>query len=472
MTNQEQARPRPSLHEFVRDAWPIVETDAPFIDNWHIQAICQHLEYATRTRNYALLINIPPGCMKSLLTCVFWPAWVWGPHGWPAARWLFASYGQDLSTRDSQRCRAILASPWYQERWDVRLADDANLKTYYRNTAHGWRLATSFGGRGTGEHPDFIVADDPHSADDAESDVERQSQLDWWDGTISTRGRIRGARKVVIMQRLHIEDLSAKIIEAGTWDHICLPMRFEPDRMQPSKIGWTDPRESDGELLWPAAFPDALVTSIEKELGSRRSAGQLQQRPVPLGGDFFRREWFNQLVGSAPTGSNCKAVRYWDKAGSLDGDYTAGVLIVERHGEYYVVDVVRGKWTMNERERIILATAKLDHQWYPRCQIWIEQEPGSGGADSASYTIKNLAGYSIKADKVGARKEIRWEPWAAQLEAGNVHLVEGPWNREFIDEHLVAPNGTHDDQIDAASGAFSKVALGKNVDLAKWLQAM
>ncbi|NOX56205.1 MAG: terminase, partial [Planctomycetes bacterium] len=176
-----------SLHAFVRHAWPIVEPRMAFLDNWHIRAICEHLEYATRTPHYKLLINVPPGCMKSLLVAVFWPCWVWGPAGWPESRWLFASYSADLSTRDSLRCREILESDWYRRNWGhrVRLAGDANLKTYFANTAGGWRMATSVGGRGTGEHPDFRVWDDPHKVTEAESDVERENVLRWRDGTLA-----------------------------------------------------------------------------------------------------------------------------------------------------------------------------------------------------------------------------------------------------------------------------------------------
>jgi predicted phage terminase large subunit-like protein len=410
--------------------------------------------------------------MKCLLMGVFWPCWVWTQS--PEARWLFASYSQALSTRDSVKCRALISSAWYQQRWgrSVQLGVDQNQKTYFETTAGGWRLATSVGGRGTGEHPDFIVVDDPHNVVQSESDIQREAVLDWWDGTISTRGRSRGVRQIVIMQRLHERDLSGHILAKGAgWDHLCFPMRYEgPDRMLPTSLGASDPRRRDGELLWPALFPEASVVELERDLGSRRTAGQLQQRPAPVDGELFRRHWFN-IISQVPLG--CQAIRYWDLAGSEgQGDYTVGVLIARDQQAFYVLDVVRGRWSIHSRNERIRETARQDStRGLKQLQVWIEQEPGASGMAAAQYLIRFLAGFSVRADKVDKAKELRWEPWAAQLEAGNVFLVQGDWNDAFIQEHLIAPNGRHDDQLDAASGAFNTLATRRRRDLKAWLDA-
>ncbi len=217
----------------MQQAWPIVET-AEFIYNWHIQAICEHLEAVTRGEIPKLLINVPPGCSKSLLVSVFWMAWEWVNDA--SVRWFFASYDQRLSTRDSVKCRALINSPWFQENWGDRfqLTGDQNQKTYYENTKGGYRLATSVGGHGTGEHPDRIVIDDPHDVRGAESDAERQSVSDWLDLTMTTRGVSRNARRVIIMQRLNASDLSGHVLAQGGWEHIMLPMRYELGRMRGS----------------------------------------------------------------------------------------------------------------------------------------------------------------------------------------------------------------------------------------------
>lgn len=448
-----------SLIEFIRQAWPIVES-APFIDNWHISAICEHLEAVTRGQIPKLLINVPPGCSKSLLTSVFWPMWEWTTN--PSIRWFFASYDQRLSTRDSVKCRALLESHWYQSLWGnlYRLTDDQNQKTYYETDKGGWRLATSVGGHGTGQHPDRIVVDDPHNVRTAESVAERQAVLDWWDLTMPTRGVSRNARRVIIMQRLHQEDLAGHVLEQGGWEHICLCMRHERGRMKATSLGWVDPRKVDGELLSSRQFSETQVTEMEKSLGGYGAAGQLQQRPVPREGGMFKREWL-EIVGAAPVGDRVHRVRSWDKAGTTDGgDWTAGVLMARtREGVCFVEDVIRGQWSAGERNAIIRQTAATDKAQYGRVEIWLEREGGSGGKESGEISVKELAGYVAKTEHVTGSKEMRAEPFAIQCEAGNVRLVQGPWNAAYIAELCDFPNGKHDDQVDASSGAFNKLTL-------------
>jgi hypothetical protein len=222
---------RRSLRTFVDVAWPLVEPRVPFAPNWHIDAICEHLEAVSRGEITKLLINVPPACMKSYLVSVFWPAWEWATHG--GLRVFTASFGSPLAIRDNRRMRDIVTSAWYRRHYQVELREDQNQKIRYDTTASGWRIASSVGGIGMGEHPDRIIIDDPHNTRQAESDVERQAAMHWFDRTIGTRGVSRGVKLVVIMQRLHERDLSGHILEradADDWTHLCLPMRYESGR--------------------------------------------------------------------------------------------------------------------------------------------------------------------------------------------------------------------------------------------------
>lgn len=478
---QAQQRAEQSLHEYVKQAWQIVEPDQPFVDNWHIRAICQHLENIIRNKDAPdLLMNIPPGCMKSLLTCVFAPTWAWGPAGMPGLRFLFASYEQGLSTRDSVSCRSIIDSPWYKSLWgkQYKLLGDQNEKTFYKNNRGGWRLATSVGGRGTGLHPDIIGIDDPHNVRQSESDTQRQAAIDWFTGTISSRGMTRSVRKVVIMQRLHVKDLSGHIIKQmaqhGGWDHICLPMEWEPDRMQSTSLGWCDERTATGELLWPSLVTAKILAKLKSAMMSAlKIVGQLQQRPVVAEGNIFRETQF-RLVPTAPAFEDGdKVALYWDKASVQDGgDWTVGVLLmIKSGGSIYVLDVTRGQWGIDSRNQMIEMRSRLAASRYPRLKVWVEQEPGSGGKESAEYTVKLLRGLSVQADRKGDAKEVAWEPWASQVNAGNVSLVEAAWNEAFLREHTDAPNGDHDDQIDASAGAFNKTCGRSQIDLSQWLKA-
>src|SRR5215813_600811 len=283
---------RRSLKEFVCLAWSVVEPSTPFVPGWHIDAIIEHLEAVTRAQIRNLLINVPPRHMKSLLVSVFWPAWEW--IRFPERRWLYSSYAASLSTRDSVKCRRLIESPWYQERWRGRFAltSDQNTKGRFDNNRSGYRLSTSVGGAATGEGGDRIVCDDPHNVQEAESGAIRKATLDWWDVTMSTRvNDPKTSAKVVVMQRCHQQDLSGHLIEQGGWDHLCLPAEYEGPRAATS-IGFIDPRQQHGELLWAERFGPAELESLKRSLGSYAAAGQLQQRPSPAEGGLFKRHWF------------------------------------------------------------------------------------------------------------------------------------------------------------------------------------
>jgi predicted phage terminase large subunit-like protein len=444
-----------SLYEFVRQAWNIIQPATPFIPGWHIEALCQHLEAVTAGRIADLAISIPPGHGKSRLCSVFWPAWTW-IHD-PSATFFVASYAQELATRDSVDCRYVVESDWYKSNWGdrVRLICDQNQKTKFSTTAHGWRLATSVGGRGLGEHPQYILVDDALNATQASSSIERETCSKWWDSTVASRGLVRGVRRVVIGQRLHVHDLTGHLLERGGFEHICLPYKFEPGRMEPTSLGWNDPRQVPGELLW-TAIPDRMKQELDK-FPPRVAAAQLQQRPLAEGGMMFRREWF-PIVPLLAT--ECwSACRYWDKAGTEGGgDYSAGVLIVAGAGLWFVADVIRGQWSIRQRNAIIEQTAAIDWDRFgENLQIVVEQEPGSAGKESAEFTIRQLGGYRVRADKVTGSKVNRAQPFADQCEAGNVRMVRGTWNQKFLEEAEEFPLGDYLDQIDAAAGAFAFV---------------
>ena len=277
-----------SLYEFVTEAWKVVEPGTRYVSSWHIKAICEHLEACAAGQIRRLIINVPPRSMKSRLVSVFWPAWVWITR--PHTRWLFASYAQHLSLRDSLHCRDVVQSAWYQKNWGrlFRLREDQNQKTRFDNDRTGFRLASSTGGVGTGEGGDFIVADDPHNVIEAESDVQRQAVLHWWDQSMSTRGNDpRTVCHLVVMQRLHENDLTGHLLEQGGYEHLCLPMEFEPGRRCVTSLGWQDPRKREDELLCPKRFGRVEVDELKRRLGLYGTAGQLQQRPAPLDGGLF-----------------------------------------------------------------------------------------------------------------------------------------------------------------------------------------
>lgn len=447
-----------SLAAFVRQAWPVLEPGQPYIHGWHVDAICEHLEAITNSDLNRLLINIPPGTMKSTLVSVFWPAWEWGPKGLAHTRIIGAAHEQGLAVRDTRKMRNLINSPWYQRLWPLALTSDQNQKTFYENEQTGFRQACAVAAM-TGRRGDRVVWDDPHSVEAALSDAHRETALRVFQETLPTRlNNPDRSAIVIVMQRLHEADVSGLILENDYgYEHLCLPMEFEADRRCATSIGFTDPRTEDCELLFPERFSRETVERDKKVMGAMAVAGQFQQRPAPRGGGFF--DWQKLEIVDTPPKLKSK-VRFWDKAGTEGGGaYTAGVKMAEgTDGLFYVLDVVRGQWGAAQRERAIRATADLDGG---DTRIWIEQEPGSGGKESAEATVRNLAGYSIQAERPTGDKTVRAEPFAVQVEAGNVRLVRGEWNQAYVDEMKTFPVGKYKDQVDASGGAFNKVASAR-----------
>ncbi len=437
-----------SLAAFTEAAWPVVEPHSTYRSNWHIEALAGALERVTAGETKRLIVNVSPGSMKSLLVSVFWPCWEWASR--PHLRYLCASHGVDLAIRDNLRVRDIVTSPWYRERFPLRLADYQREKTRFSTTAGGQRIGTGVGGVGTGEHPDRIIIDDPHKESEARSDVERERALRWFDRTIATRGLVRDVRMVVIMQRLHERDLSGHLLDRGGWDHVCLPMRFEPDRADP-----LDPRREDGELMWPDLFPASVVDRLECDLGPYGTAGQLQQRPSPEGAGLFQRDWF-EVVDALP--AEAVRCRGWDTAATPGGgDWTVGVKIAQSNGHYFIEDVRRGQLSAAAVDSLITQTAALDGRG---CKQREEQEPGSSGKAVISARSRALAGYDYSGISTTGAKVVRAGPFRAQAQAGNVKVLRAPWTAAYLDELETFPVGVHDDQVDASSAAFNELTSG------------
>jgi predicted phage terminase large subunit-like protein len=446
-----------SLRSYVEQAWPILEPTTPFLGNWHINLIVEHLEAVTAGQKTRLLINVPPRYMKSLLVSVLWPTWEWITY--PSRRWIFTSYSDTLSLKHSLDRRTLLQSDWYQARWGtlVHLADAHNVKGEFSNTARGTMIATSIGGSITGKGGDRIVIDDPHHPIQAESDVQREASLEYFRRTLSTRldDKKRGAM-VVVMQRLHEGDLSAFCLDGGDYTHICLPVEAETrTEIVFPRSGQIRTREP-GDLLWPARDGRAELERQKRLLGAAGYAGQYQQQPVPAGGGLFKEAWFaGRFVDAAPVAA--RRTRGWDTAGTEGGgDWTCGVKIAEADGIFFVEDVRRQQLGPNGVDALIRVTAEMDGQ---ACAQREEKEGGSAGGAVIAARAKTLVGFDYAGVEITGSKVTRGKPFRAQCEAGNVRIVRGTWNADYINELCGFPTARHDDQVDSSSCAFNAVLL-------------
>jgi len=327
-----------SLYKFAEQAWHVIDP-APFVGGgFAMQAVCDHLEACADGHIRNLIINIPPRFSKSTLCGVLFPAWVWAqtentPTKGNGVQLLHASYSQNLALQDSLKCRRLVESEWYTNRWGsrVQITSDQNTKSQFDLSSGGRRNTVSVGGSTTGMGGNYLIADDPNNAREANSEAVLMSTLEWWDMAWSTRlNDPKTGVKIVIQQRLNERDVTGHILskDVGNWTHLMLPMRFEPERriytclMPPEKtedgegIYWTDPRQEEGQLLWPERFGEAEVDESERTLGPYGAAGQLQQRPQPAGGGIIKRLWWMPWQRE-----NFPTMSY--NVGSVDLAYTA-----------------------------------------------------------------------------------------------------------------------------------------------------
>lgn len=464
---------RTSLLEFTKF------TKDDFSVSWHHKVLCYYLERFARGEEKRLIITLPPRYGKSELLSRRLPAWIFGLD--PNLSIIAASYSADLSSRMNRDVQRIIEDPLYKLVFPETTLYGKNVRsdvqgTWLRNNDvfeivghRGVYRSAGIGVGITGMGFDRGIIDDPIKDDrEANSKVVRDSLYEWYNTTFYTR-KSTSAGICVTMTRWHEDDLVGKLLSARErdkyaeeWKLIKLPAYCEQEneldeevydilKIKPRKVG---------EPLWAERFPDDQLKATRATLGRKFSA-LYQQSPTALDGDMFKVSYIDS-VDAVP--AEAQRIRYWDKAGTEGGEgaETAGVLIAKHNGVFYVEDVVHGRYSSYERERVIKQTAERDGL---RVHIWQEQEPGSGGKESAELTVKNLVGYSVHTERVSGSKELRAEPFAAQVEAHNVRIKKADWNVVYLEQLSKFPNGKLKDMVDASSGAFNKLAIEKKARL-------
>lgn len=415
------AQAEKSLHAFIESAWPIIEPSRPFIGNWHIDAICTHLEAVTRGEILRLVINIPPRSSKSTIVSVMWPVWVWLQD--PTRRFLTVSHGDRLAVRDALASRRLLTSSWFQKGWKDKfsLTGDQNQKSRYENNHRGCRMAFGIGSGITGEGGDMLIIDDPHDAKSAMfSEKERQNVLDAFDQELSTR--LNDSEKsaiVIIMQRLHGEDLAGHVLKTGQYEHLCLPMEYESARKCITCLGTQDPRTIEGELLCPERFPLAWVAEQKRTLGTYGASGQLQQSPVPAKGGLIKLDWF-QRYSVLPTKDQwIQVVQFWDTAQKanelLNCPWVCGTWVKAKNGGLYLIDVFREWMDYPQGKRIAKSLAE---KYNPHVIVIEDKSTGS----SLIQEMKKETKFSILPFEPEADKITRLATESPAVESGRIWL--------------------------------------------------
>ena len=400
--------------------------------------------------------------MKSITASVALPAWTWTHK--PDKRFLFASYANSLSIRDSVKCRRLVDSPWYRDHFgdSFTLTTDQNQKQRFDNDKTGYRIATSVDGALTGEGGDIIVIDDPHNVREAESSAVRESVLDWWDQAMQTRlNDPKTGAFVLIMQRVHEADLTGHILNNDVnneWHHLCLPARYEPDH--PSLVTSTniDPRSKRGELLWPDRIDETTLSGLERSLGEYAAAGQLQQRPMPRGGTILKSDWW----------------RPWEKEDLPNVEYVLqswDTAYSEKERSSYSA---RTTWAVFRHDNAWNALA-IDC-WYDRVSYpdlrreaqdaYTEYQPDAVLIEkkaSGQSLIQDLrmAGIPVLEYSPDRDKEARAHAASALLEDGRIWFPSRKkWAKDLISICAAFPSGANDDIVDTCTQAWLRLRKG------------
>ena len=466
-----------SLYSFVEQAWHVIEPGVAFVPSWHLRVICEHLEAVSSGQIQRLLINIPPRHSKSTIT-VMWSVWEWISR--PEEKFLCASYSGVLSIRDNLKARRLIESPWFQERFghSFGLTSDQNQKGRFENNKTGYRLATSVGGTATGEGGTRLILDDPHGAQDAQSDALRASTLEWFNVVWATRlNTPKRDAMVTIMQRLHEGDVSGHILnELGGWEHICIPAEYDM-KVRKTILGGYDPRKTKGELICTERFgPDELIR-LKQSLGDYGASGQLQQEPVPASGGILQTKHFKLWPHTDPMPQLEFVLQSYDCAFTekSTGDPTACT--------------VWGIFTHKGEKQAMLLDAWDEHLSYPllRSKViddWASEYGGTKGAQRGAPTKPRkpdrilveakASGQSLIQDLRLARipvlgynpgnadKVARAHQAAPVLELGILWLAESAknpgqavsWAGDFLKQVAKFPVAEHDDYVDTMTQAI------------------
>lgn len=464
-----------SFREFIKHAWKVVEPGTPYLPNWHIDAIAEHLEALAKREIRNLVINISPRSAKSSIVSVMFPAWRWIKA--PEEKFLTASYSSSLSIRDSRKCRNLIKSEWYQKAWANRfaLSKDQNEKGRFENDKGGYRLATSVDGTNIGEGGSVAIYDDANDLSTIDSKVMRQNTIDWYDGVMSSRSidPMTDVR-LNIQQRGHMEDLTAHLLAFGDWELLTIPMEYEGPS-KPTSIGWMDPRTEFGELMHPARFGSKEIAKLKQVQGPHRYAGQYQQRPSAAAGGQLKREYWNYWN---PIGTDTDKVKIkignetiektprqipaafeqilqsWDFAfkDADHNDFVAGHAWGRVGANIYLLGRKHGHFDFPKSLKAIREMS-VD---FP-CPEKLVEDKANGPAVIA--TLKNEIPGLIAITPDGG-KESRVNAISGYAEAGNIYLPNPslyPWVKDLIDEFANFPVSLHDDDTDAMTQAARRL---------------
>jgi len=445
---------RNDLYTFIHRAFRELNPRTSFLHNWHLELIASKLEACRRGESNRLIINVPPRSLKSHAATVAFPAFLLGHN--PSAQIICASYGQDLANKHALDCRTLMTSACYRGLFATRLAPQKQSVQEFLTTQNGFRVATSVGGVLTGRGADFIIIDDPLKPDEALSETQRKAVNDWYNHTLYSR--LNDKQKgciIIIMQRLHEDDLVGHVLEQEKWDHLLLPAIAEEDESHlirsPHRI-WVAGRKA-GEALHPEREPLPVLEHIRRTVGEYHFAGQYQQSPAPFGGGLVKSQWLKRYIPGEQPAKFDSIIQSWDTANKCTelSDFSVCTTWGCKNKKLYLLDVLRKRMGYPELKRAVWQQAAR----FDPTNILIEDRA------SGTQLIQELINdgvYGVTGYEPTMDKTMRMHSVTSTIENGFVYMpTEAGWLPVYLQELTTFPACKHDDQSDSTSQALDWV---------------
>ena len=457
---------RRDLSSFVERAFYEINPGGKFVSGAYIDLLAAKLEKCRRGQTRRLIINLPPRTLKSHTASVSFTAWILGHT--PAAQIICASYGQDLADKHARDTRRVMSSSFYRSLFPgTQLSSEKQSVNEFVTTSGGFRMATSVGGVLTGRGADFILLDDAMKPEEALSETRRKSVNEWFDNTLLSRLNNKETGCIIIlMQRLHQDDLVGHVLEQGHWELVSLPAIAEADERFVFKtvFGQMVFERKVGEALHPERESVETLRNVEKDIGEYNFASQYQQSPLPVGGAMIKRIWLRYYQINQLPERFTFILQSWDTAnknGELN-DFSVCTTWGCYNDHYYLLDVFRRRLNYPELRRAVAEQA----QKYGGHTILIEDKA------SGTSLLQDLGRDGVLWVKPydpppGNDKIMRLFAQSAEFEKGRILLpCEAPWLAEYVRELTSFPGSKFDDQVDSTTQAIDY--LKSNSSLEVW----
>jgi predicted phage terminase large subunit-like protein len=451
-TAEYQAALRADFHSFLVRCFAELNSGASFLPSWHLEVMAARLQAVREGRIRRLIINIPPRHLKSLAASIALPAWLLGHD--PALAIINVTYGQELSDKFARDCRAVMAAPWYQRLFPTRLISARASLQELVTTTGGFRMATSVGGVLTGRGADVILIDDPLKPSDATSESRRLAGNEWFDGTLYSRlnDKTKGAI-VIVMQRLHEDDLVGHVLKREGWQIVSFPAVAEADEVHvvETPFGKRDFCRMVGEALHPERESLETLAHIRSTIGEYNFAGQYQQTPAPAGGGMVKEAWFRRYRPDQRPASFDQVIQSWDTANKPSelADFSVCTTWGVKGPNFYLLNVFRKKLDFPNLKRAVREQSDL----FNPAVILIEDKASGTQLiqDLREAGLSRITRYQPDGDKI-----MRLHAQTATIENGFVHLPEtAHWLADYLHELILFPAGRHNDQVDSTAQALA-----------------